>query len=207
MKCGGSSLVYSLKFWFNLVYDHLVDPKKINEFIHNKYDLEIINSDTCIVGHFAYDGIYLFQRYPELLKNDKIKVFTFIREPLDFYVSFYYYSKNQGRLNNISLVDFLESNRDLLAYYLPCDEDNYKEVLDRYFFIGITEHMQSSFDKLAEILNKRKMKVPFSNKSEKDSQISILSKEYIKSFKKKNKLDYKIYKYCLNHFNKLSKSI
>ena len=36
-------------------------------------------------------------------------------------------------------------------------ENNYKEILNRYFFIGITERMQESVNKLAEIFNKRKI--------------------------------------------------
>jgi hypothetical protein len=202
MKCGGTTVAKSLRKWFKIIYDQLKNPQDILEYKNHRYDIENINSDTCLVGHYAYEGTYLFQRYPEAItEKNTLKTFTFIKNPLSFYVSFYYYTLNKGRLN-CKLTDFFDSNKNLLAYYLPCDESNYKEILDRYFFIGITERMQESFDKLANILNKRKIRIPHLNKSDKDEQISILTKDFIEKFKEKNKLDYMIYDYCIERFNK-----
>ncbi|MBK9332321.1 MAG: hypothetical protein IPM96_07995 [Ignavibacteria bacterium] len=76
-------------------------------------------------------------------------------------------------------------------------------MIDRYYFIGIVEKMQESFDKLAEMTGKEKVTLPFVNKSEKDIQVKNLSQEFIDSFKKTNELDYKIYNYCLEKFSKL----
>ncbi len=200
MKCGGTSLTKSLGNWFSMVYDHYRDLNKINQYKKNRYDINKLNSETCLVGHFNYEGIYLFQRYPEILDDsNNIKAFTFIRNPLSFYVSLYYYSRHFGRTDN-TLEEYIDSNQNLLAYYLPCDEDNYREVLDKYFFIGITEKMQESVDKLAKIIKKRKISVSSVNKSKKDSQISIITDDFIEKFKEKNELDYLIYDYCLDKF-------
>jgi hypothetical protein len=63
--------------------------------------------------------------------------------------------------------------------------------------------MQESFDKLATILGKRKIKVPQYNTTEKDSQVSELTPEFIEEVKKLNELDYKIYNYSIERFDKL----
>lgn len=203
MKCGGTSVAHNLQFWFHLIYDHLISEESLEEYKKNRIDINQLGSDYCIVGHYAYEGTYLFQRYPELIeKKKKFKAFTFIRDPLMFYISFYYYTKKSGRQIQNTLFEFINDNQNLLAYYFPCTEQNYKEVLDRYFFIGITERMQESLDILAGLINKRKLKALTLNKNEKDSQISLLRDDFLEEFMKKNELDYKIYKYCIEKFNK-----
>ncbi len=202
IKCGGSSVVNELFNWFNLEFDHLVDSNKINEYVKFRYNIENINSETCLVSHFDHQGAYIHQRYPEIYtKKNIIKTFIFVRDPMKFLISLYYYIRNQGRFQNITLLNQLKYNRNFLSGLIPCDESNYKEVLDRYFFIGIVEHMQESFDKLAKLLGKKKFKVPVMNQSIKDSQISEVTPEVIEEFKENNKLDYKVYHYCLEKFN------
>jgi len=205
IKCGGTSIHNALKNWFNVEFDHLVEPDNVNNFSKYRYNLENITSDTCIVGHFAQEGIFVHQRYPEIQdKNSRIKVFTFVRDPLQFSISFYYYTLGKGKFQNIKLQEHLEYQKNFLSYFLNCDESNYKKVMDQYFFIGITEQMQLSFDKMANILNKKRVFVPYVNKSEKDSQILELNEKFKENFRKRNDLDYKIYEYCLEKFFKIN---
>ncbi|MEO8210396.1 MAG: hypothetical protein ABI840_07525 [bacterium] len=201
MKCGGTSVTRALQNWFQIEFDSLEMSPGINTFIKKRYNLNAMNSDTCITGHFQYDGINLFQRYPEICTSKNLKAFTIVREPINLLTSLYYYVKSRGGYQGDSLEDALLHPDNFLAKLFPCTEENYKEILDRYFFIGITERMQESFNKLAVILNKRKIRIPFINISEKDSQISLLKENVVKEFKEKNKLDYMIYEYCLEKFN------
>lgn len=208
MKCGGTSLTKALQNWFNLKLDHIKTEDitiDLNQYLNYKFNIENINSEDCIVSHFQSEGYYLHERYPEVLSSDNnFRIFTFIRDPLSIVTSLYYYARKSGGFHNISLINSIEySKKNFLASLFPCDESNYKEVLDRYFFIGIVEKMQESMDKLALLLEKKKINIPMVNTTEKDSQISELTPEFIKIFKEKNKLDYKIYNYCLeklNHF-------
>jgi hypothetical protein len=55
-------------------------------------------------------------------------------------------------------------------------------------------------DKLAKLLNKRKVKLPVLNPSQRDSQVSSLPPGIINRFKAANELDYRIYDYCLTRF-------
>ncbi|MBS1553131.1 MAG: hypothetical protein JST15_13780 [Bacteroidetes bacterium] len=204
IKCGGTSLAQAIENWFKIEVDRVELSGDINRFIKYKLNLLNLTSDTCIVSHFQYDGVFLHQRYPELIANkDEFKIFTFIREPLNFRASHYYYTKNDEWNTGYSLKQVISNDANLISKLIPCNENNFREVLDRYFFIGIVEKMQESFDKLAELVNKKKITLPFSNRSEKDDQLSKLSPEFKAEFKKKNYLDYMIYDYCLEKFNKL----
>lgn len=203
IKCGGTSLAEAIQNWFKIEVDRVELSGDINRFIKYKLNLLNLSSDTCIVSHFQYDGVFLHQRYPELVANkDEFKIFTFIREPLNFRASHYYYTKNDEWNTGYSLKQVISNDANLISKLIPCNENNFREILDRYFFIGIVEKMQESFDKLAELVHKKRIALPFSNRSEKDDQLSKLSPEFIAEFKKKNYLDYMIYDYCLERFNK-----
>lgn len=214
IKCGGSSIGAVLEKWFqfeNDLYDKVDGTLgydydgNVNKFKKYKFNLENISSDTCIRGHFQHEGIFIDQRYPEIFKRpNEFKVFTFVREPMNVLYSLYYFGKKRDYdYQTISLKTYLKTTKNFLAYLLNCDDSNYKEILDRYFFIGIVDRMQESFDKFASIIGKRKITVPVFNTTEKDSQIAELTPEFIAEIKKQNELDYKIYNYCLEKFNKL----
>lgn len=199
MKCGGTSVVYALYNWFSIIFEHYEAPnglyKDINDYHRYKLNIDSLVSDTCIVAHFQNDGYFLTQRYPEIIdRQDEFKAFTFVREPLELIISLYYYSRDSI---TCSLEHYINGHKNFLANLIPCDEHNYREVMDRYFFIGIVERMQESFDKLADMSGKPRLKLPYANKSKKDDQIENLSPEFIRNFKKNNRLDYLIYNYCM----------
>lgn len=206
MKCGGTSVVITLYNWFNVIFEHTEAPnglyKDMNDYHRYKLNLDYIVSDTCIVGHFQHDGYFLSQRYSEAFRRpDEFKIFTFVREPLALVISLYYYSRESIVC---SLENYINGHKNFLANLFPCNENNYKEVLDKYFFIGVVEKMQESFDKLADLSGKVRIKLPYVNKSKKDDQISNLSLEFIQNFKRHNKLDYLIYDYCLEKLSKIN---
>ncbi len=208
MKCGGTSLTIAFQDWFSLKLDHIKTDEitvDLNQYLNFKYNLENVISEDCIVSHFQSESYFLHQRYPEALGNrNKFSIFTFVREPLSIVTSLYYYARKGGSLQDISLIHSIKySKENFLASLFPCDETNYKEILNRYFFIGIVEKMQESMDKLAKLLNKKRIIVPLSNTTEKDSQMKEITPEFIAEFKEKNKLDYLIYNYCIEKFNKL----
>jgi SAM-dependent methyltransferase len=207
MKCGGSSLEIALKTWFCLEIDKLENsPDDINQFIKYKLDLNNFYSDQCLIGHFQYNGIYLKDRYPEIFeKENEFKLFTFVRDPMKMRISLYYYVRNRGGFQKFKLKQVLLNTPNFLSRLFPCDESNYKEVLDRYFFIGIVEKMQESIDILAKKLNKKSIIVPRVNVSDKDSQLEEITPEITEEFKRLNKLDYLIYEYCLEKFYSLEK--
>lgn len=205
MKCGGTSVVMTLFQWFKVVFDHIEDQhgiyRDLNDYLNYKINLQNLYSDSCIVAHFQYDGYMLPQRYPEVIgRKNEFRIFTFIREPLELMISLYYYGR-YGISSN--LESYLRIQNNTLSTFFPCNPENYKEVIDSYFFVGIVENMQESFDKLADLTGNKRVQLPFINKSSKDEQVLKLPDKFIETFKKNNALDYKIYDYCLEKFKKL----
>jgi len=204
MKCGGTSITLALQKWFMLEFDLLEESKEINNFLKYKFNTGNFIEDNCLVGHFQYDGIFLNQRYPEIFEDkNKYRIFTFIRDPLSVRVSLYYYIRKSGGFADYTLSKIISNTPNFISNLFPCNENNYKEILDRYFFIGIVERMQESFDKLAEMTGKKKIELPFTNTTEKDSQMDQLTPEFREKFKQDNSLDYLIYDYCIKKFDSL----
>lgn len=208
IKSGGTSVFMQLNKWFQVESDYrsFVSGNQFllfkNSNTYNKYKLntENFNSDMCMISHFDTPDTFLHKRYPEILNNkDKFRIFTFVRDPLGLSTSLYYFSfKTEEQRNKYPLKDFLNYHYNTLATLFPCNDKNYKEVLDRYFFIGLVERMQESFDKFAELTGKKRIVLPVDNKSNKDVQYLNLKKDekFIEQFKKRNYLDYLIYDYC-----------
>lgn len=168
----------------------------MNEYLAGKVDLSLLKPDDCVVGHYAVEGTYLFERYPELLQlKDRIRIFTFLRDPLEFFLSFYFYSRKEGRMQQ-TLKEFLDFNRNLLAYYFPCDEINYKDVIDRYSFVGILEDLEFSMKQLAKMTNKPFYEIPKLNATERDIQTTMITERFKNRFMAENELDYAIYEYA-----------
>jgi hypothetical protein len=204
IKCGGTSLFFILDKWFKKIDDNILE-EDLNSYVVKKYDTNLFHNDVCLRAHFQRAGIYLHERYPELLgRPDEFKAFTFIRNPLSLKISKFYFLRSLKAINeNSKLEDSLMSGKNFIASQFPCDETNYKEILDRYYFIGIVERLQESFDLLADMIGKTRQEIPRLNTSEKDDQMKFITPEFIAEFKRKNELDYKIYDYCLEKFNRL----
>jgi hypothetical protein len=202
-KCAGTSLISALRRWFFVVKDYTryYHPEELPYFIKHPVNIQSLRSYHCLCGHFALSETHIHKRYPGVLQDQNVKIFTFIRDPLEVKISLYYYEKKRGQREGISLEQHLLERGNYIAGVLDCTLDNYKEVLDRYFFIGITEHLQLSMDKLAVLLNKRKVKLPVLNPSRRDSQVSSLPSEIVSRFKAANELDYRIYAYCLTRLH------
>jgi len=208
-KCGGTSVFSALGGWFNVILDYrnytaelpphvVLNYGNLTGEISPPIKLDTLLPTDCLCGHFEVDGNYLHQRYPEILRSRKYKVFTFVRDPLELKISLYYYEKKLGVNDGMTLEESLFTRSNYMADRFPCTFDNYLEVLDRYFFIGVVEFAQESMDKLANLLGKPRLQLSYENKSQRDVQCDNLSAEIIDKFKKENKLDYLIYHYCCN---------
>ncbi len=200
IKCGGTTITDVLRGWFKIVNDHLVSLYAVEDYKSSRIDLASLKPDDCMIGHYAVEGTHVFERYPELLSNSgRFRLFTFLRDPLEFCVSFYFYSKNEGRMNQ-TLKEFIESNRNLLAYYMHCYYDC-RDVMDRYFFIGVTERMEESLLKLSKLVNRTLPEVRILNKTKRDGQVEIIDEAFKKWFKDYNDIDYKMYEYACSRLD------
>jgi len=77
------------------------------------------------------------------------------------------------------------------------NEENYKEILERYFvYVGIVEDLQHSFDLLSEKLQKQKIRIPVLNQSKRHEQYDSKMQEL---FRENNTFEMKLYEYVKNN--------
>ncbi|MEM9622611.1 MAG: hypothetical protein AAF993_13240 [Pseudomonadota bacterium] len=198
-KCGGSSINKVVQLWFEQIRDY---RSGFNKDYANFIDIDTLSSDQCLCGHWELDGFYLHQRYPQAYNQDKFRVFSFVRDPLQTRQSLFRFEVKYNRNKGTSYRTHLLSRPNWLAQRFPVTIDNYQEFLNQYFFIGILERGQESLDTLAKMIGKPSVTLPRENVTIAGEEAS-LSDEFIEEFKEANRLDYAIYDYCLERFEDL----
>lgn len=200
-KCGGTSAVDALSHWFVYIKDYppawadVDNPDAYRRFCSTPQNLEKLHHYHLLCGHYHLAGSFLEERYPQCLKGERYRLITFVRHPLEVQLSLYYYEIRKKRLDSgESLESRLLLRNNYLASVIPCDEANYQEILDRYFFIGLVEKYQESFDRLATLLNEPSARLGVFNTSTRDKR--GLSRDFISEFEENNYLDYQIYDYA-----------
>lgn len=204
-KCGGTSLKMVLNKWFITIKDYRIGWTGMN--YPEKVDIGSLRSCHCLCGHFEFDGYYLHQRYPEVLMSDRYRVITFVRDPLQIKLSLFRYEK----MHNQSVAETIEDRLFMFPNYLskrfPATLDNYRDVIDRYYFVGILEENEMSLNVLASMMGKPFEPLPWVNKSydnfSGNENTEYVSQEVIARFKEENSLDYQVYAYCLEKFKRL----
>jgi len=205
-KCGGTSLNKVLRSSFITVRDYRSGWAETD--YPNKTDISSLNSDHCLCGHFEIEGYYLHQRYPEIFLSTRYRVFTFVREPLQIQLSLFRYEKLNNQVREKNIEKYLLKRSNYLANRFPVTFSNYKEIINRYFFVGILEHSEVSLAILSSMMKKKLGPFPWLNKSRQnieDSELQGLSQELIGKFRRNNTLDYLVYDYCVEKFQYFAK--
>ena len=202
-KCAGTSIKLELNRYFDLVPDYLkMEESTRHAPTSARKDLKNFKENQLLSGHFELPENHLHGRYPEILQKPwKYKTFTIMRDPLDLRISLYYYEIKKGRINpsTETLPENLLKRPNYISGVLPCTYKNYMQVLSRYHFIGIQEHMDETIKRLGDFLGKE-LFVPKLNQSRRDRQIEDLDDGIITKFKKINALDYAVYNHALKVF-------
>lgn len=198
-KCGGTSLLKVLGEWFILVKDY---QTQWNRDYPPRTPLAELTSRHCLCGHFEEDGYRLRQRYPEVFTSSRYRVFTFIRDPLAVKLSLHRYETENRAVACGSVEECLLSRTNYLASLLQASENDYRQILDRYFFVGILEEAQESLDLLASLLGRKCRHMPYTNRTrtQPGTTASDLPAELVAQFRECNRLDYLIYDYCKERF-------
>ena len=203
-KCGGSSMVKALEQWFCVNTDYFNRNEKKSDDITNKHlaiDLSSLSRNNCVCGHFGHPSYHIYERYPQVfnsfLASYRFRVFSFLRDPLEMRCSLYRHQLKSGQLQADSLNDAININNNYYARIFGVNENNFESFLNQYYFIGLADDLQSSFDILAHRLKKPPIILPIINTSQgvSSSISSDLTSKQISDFKTVNSLDYKIYNY------------
>jgi len=204
-RCGGTSMRKVFEVWFNLCIEDYRPAwamgKQLEKFKKNPVNLEKIGQNAIVCGHYEIDGIRLHQRYPQIFTQPHYRLITFVRDPLKLKLSLYKYEKKHNRIKSgEDIFEHLLKYSNVMCYILNCNANNMDELLSHYFFIGITDKSQDSFDELAYMLDKPRINLP---KLHMVDQKIELSDEFITEFKERNALDYMLYEKCLNIYQSI----
>lgn len=197
-KCGGTSMKKAFGGWFRCRNDYRPPwstGRRLARFAARTVDLERLREDSMVCGHFEVESIHLHQRYPQVIGHPGFRLITFVREPLSLRLSLLRHEAQHGRISGDEPVrELLLERPNWLARRFPCDAGGVDDVLERYFFIGISEESQAGFDWLARALAKQPVTLPRRNRSRPlDFDITADLED---EFRQVHHLDYRIYESC-----------
>jgi hypothetical protein len=204
-KCGGTSVRQALEQWFHVNDDYYNERADVNL---PPIDLSTL-SLNCICGHFGHEGYFIDQRYPKIFTGfraaKRYRAFMFLRDPLEMRCSLYRHEVKLGRQSSPDLATAIMLFNNFYARIINVDEGNWQQRIDQYFFVGLADDLQLSFDLLAKLLNKPHVVLPKTNTTivEHASSAKSLTAEQTASFMSENALDYEIFQYVQNRVDEL----
>jgi hypothetical protein len=169
-KTGGTSLKRVLETWFVTARDEDQSPSDLRRLAEER------PANLCVHGHFGgrilSRSASLLARYPWIQGNREAVVFTFLRDPVDRAVSFYYHELEAGR-TQASLRDFVSSRHQLAARTMLefTRSEQIEAVLQSFAFVGVMEEIQLGADRLADLFEKPRQIVPRERVGARDGQI------------------------------------
>ncbi len=198
-KCGGTSMKRALRKWFKRRLDYRppwAEGRRLERFRRRPLDLERVKPGTVICGHFEVDGIHLHQRYPQALDDPRVRLFTFVREPLALRLSLLRHEIDHGRPGcDEPFETRLLDRPNWLSRRFPLRDRDMESVLERYDFIGTTEDLQGGWDALADWLGKPRLPLPHLNRSA--PRAFPLSEELTARFRATHDQDERVYRRCV----------
>ena len=207
-KCGGTSLLTTLKSWFGKkLLPHYNNEKKGQR--PKLYKLKSpwtgrYKQGVCVHGHFNKNRQFgVDDYYPEIRQY-----ITFLRDPLEMQLSNFSYVHKRMKRGTVlrdgkpfeitrDIDQYLEETNSAIRLFLPNDlnESNFDEYIDKHFVhLGIIENYQDSLNELADKIGKPRIAVSHENISE---RIGTPSESSIKKFREKCKFEYRLYEKAL----------
>lgn len=186
--------------------------KKIVPAFYQKYQV--------ISGHFTY-GLHLFS-------PRKVKYMTFLREPIDRAVSYYYFiqqAKHRDRAyaESVTLKEFYENKKfhnhqtrmlsgwwEHKFYKYISTSKNQQKILDRainnlqhkYYYFGILEEREKSIALCQQKFDWSNFKkVEYQKKTIKRRKVQDLDQSTLDTIIKANELDLQLYSFALELFH------
>lgn len=194
-KAGGTAIRRMLGTWFEIVENYREPWSKTPP---PQLQIDTLRPDQLLCGHFNADKAPLCSFYPETLDATRWRRITFIRDPLETALSKFFYERDQrGQYDEdfkpISLSEFLKTYPGLYLEHFECTKDNWREAIDRYWFIGTLERLDDCMDCLADALDKPRIErpLPRANATPRDL---VPTDEDIRAFTVSAAIDFEIYR-------------
>jgi hypothetical protein len=195
-KTAGTSCSAAFGQLFNVIRDlhENTNADSLKYYSLNKVNLAELGSTDLLWGHYNIPGHYLYQRYPSLDLYEPRKI-IFFREPLETAISGVRFGLSNGWFKKGQVDKMLINRVGYFSKMLQCTNDNYHDIIDTYYFVGLTETIQDSFDAFSKMTGKISPTVERLNSTVLFSNVSF-SQDAIDVFNKNNQLDLLIYQYA-----------
>ena len=193
-KSAGTSSSTLFHQWFSKLHpDYRPGWERHN--LQAPLDLKTVGPGELVLGHFELPALRLSRRYPEIYNGKDWRMFSIVREPLELALSKYFFEHHQRAddptFRPISLSASLRrKNRSDYCQHFNCNEKNWREVLDRYWFIGTIERLEESLGYIARTLDQPMVDIPWENTTPRPVEPDI---EDVRAYLRLNELDYEIY--------------
>lgn len=201
-KCGGTSFRSACARFFTEI--HEVPPKKDDpeaweSFQRNKVDFSTLPTDTIVTGHLIHDGLRPRERYAQEIAGGGVHVITVLREPLSRMISGYTYALQLGKNLPVTLDQRLRKAKNPMSRYLGFDGQDAGAFVKSFFLVGLTEHLQTTIDLLANAVGKETVEVPRVNVTKERAKPEI-AEETVTVFRANNARDYELYETAVRIF-------
>ena len=191
-RCGNGSFSHALSQHLDLVSDKptsLTCADHLTAFASWQPKIANLKSNTVVQGPFIFDGTRPPFRYPSFVTNRRL--LTVVREPLERALSAYFLRRQPREL----LRNFLERQKNSMARYLFGSEaSRWREFLEHYFHIGVTEELQLSMDVFASKISQPPVRVQRHHAVTRPRY--DIAPDLMTTFVDRNAIDYEIYRYA-----------
>lgn len=148
-----------------------------------------------VYGHFnRLRGFGVPDYYPQVRQ-----FITILRDPFEMALSGYFYTRKvaggwKGKPALGAIEAIVKAPLNMLNHFpVEVTEANYREVIDRFLFVGITEQLEESMKRIAAILGKPYIEPERINSTERTGDFSHLRAE----FENNHRLERQVYHYCV----------
>ncbi len=201
-KTAGTTLNYILQSNFGPDLLSII-PRSKTDYNYNelKLDLKLYKKIKCISGH----GLKPYIDYKEY--SDDLKWFTFIRKPINRYVSQYIHQyTGTNELYNLPIEDWAAKfNRSNWLVKWLAGEENFEKAIqiidDKFIFVGLVEDFDNSLKQMKSIFESKidisynKPRMVVRDNELKNQLLVERYKELLPLYNEQNELDIKLYNY------------
>jgi hypothetical protein len=206
-KCGGTSMVEALEAWFDVWWDYRpawATGEEMESYRRIPLPLDDLGPGTLVCGHFEVGGVTLDERYPQVWRDPRYRVFTFVRAPLACRLSLIRYELDHGRCEPADIEERLLDRANFIQRVLQVDPERLDADLDRFFFVGITEDSAAGFAHLAARLGKPPLALPRTNTTR--ARDLGISAAVAAEFRRRNAVDLALYARCVIRWQRVKAS-
>jgi hypothetical protein len=159
-------------------------------------DLDSLEADEILSSHFESDiaAFRLKNRHPRILEDPRFRLFTLVRDPLEIALSTHAFELAMRQPDEtwspLPLGEYLRTASGAFLLHFDCTADDWRQVLDRYWFIGTLDRLEECLAFLAREMGKPLGEVPRLNETPRAEQPDPAD---VETFRRNNRLDYEIY--------------